>query len=85
MAIASNKYVHFLIDMDGRPQRCRVSFGALAMLEGFDLPYAHRDQSIRIFIKHRRVIEAIARKKIFSIKPPTDWVLITAEDLDLTP
>jgi hypothetical protein len=31
MAIASDKYVHFQLDIDGRlPQRCRVSFAALA-------------------------------------------------------
>jgi hypothetical protein len=44
MAIASDKYIHFLIDTDGRPQRCRVTFGALAMLEGYEIPYVHRDQ-----------------------------------------
>ncbi len=85
MAIASDKYIHFLIDTNGSPQRCRVSFGALAMLEGYEIPYVHRDLSMRIFIRHRRVIEAIARRKISNIKLPAEWILITPEDLDLTP
>jgi hypothetical protein len=86
MAIASDRYVHFQLDMDGRlPQRCRVTFTALAAIEGTGPLHAHRDQSMRLFMKHRRRIEAIATKKSFLVKEPTKWVSIAAEDLDLTP
>jgi hypothetical protein len=86
MAIASDKYVHFQLDMEGRPpQRCRVSFAALAALEGIGPLHAHRDQSMRFFMKHRRLIEAIATRKSSLVKEPTKWVSIAAEDLALMP
>jgi hypothetical protein len=86
MAIASERYVHFLIDVPGRlPQRCRVSFAALATLEGIGLLNAHRDQSMRVFMKHRRLIEAVARRKQFLSQDQAKWLLIAMEDLDLTP
>jgi hypothetical protein len=82
MAIASERYVHFLIDLDGRlPQRCRVSFLALAFLEGSSPLDAHRDQCIRLFMKHRRVIEDIARRKSLLLREPAKWVSIAAGDL----
>jgi hypothetical protein len=86
MAVATERYVHFLIDVNGKPpQRCRVSFAALATLEGVIALTAHREQCMRLFMKHRRVIEAIARMKLSELQQPTTWVTIAAEDLDLTP
>jgi hypothetical protein len=86
MAIASERFVHFLIDVCGMPpQRCRVSFSALAILEGISLLNAHRDQSMRLFMKHRRLIEDVARRKLFLSKEPAKWISIVAEDLNLTP
>jgi hypothetical protein len=85
MAIASERYVHFLVDLSGRlPQRCRVSFTALAILEGVSILNAHREQSMRLFMKHRRLIEDVARRKLFLTKEPAKWISVVAEDLDLT-
>ena len=84
MAAENEKYVHFLLDVGGRPpQRCRVSFTALALLEGVCIPDVDRHQSMQIFMKHRELIEAIAKRKLFLSKEPAKWVSI-AED-DLTP
>lgn len=82
VVIASERYVHFLVDLDGRlPQRCRISFLALAFLEGSSPLDAHRDQSMRLFMKHRRVIEDIARRKTLLLKEPAQWVSVAAGDL----
>jgi hypothetical protein len=55
------------------------------MLDGTFALSAYREQSMRLFMKHRRVIEAIARMKSSALEEPTKWVTIAAEDLDLTP
>ncbi|MEH2469246.1 hypothetical protein V1281_001501 [Nitrobacteraceae bacterium AZCC 2161] len=82
MAVAGERFVHFLLDLDGSPpQRCRVSFAALALLEEMVPLSAHRDQSMRIFRKHRRMIEGIARTKVSTLKAPTKWISILAGDL----
>jgi hypothetical protein len=82
MAIASERFVHFLVDVPGRvPQRCRVSFTVLAILEGTGVLNAHRDQSMRLFMKHRRLIEAADRRKLFLAKEPAKWISVAAEDL----
>lgn len=86
MAVATERYVHFLLDLNGRPpQRCRVSFTALAALEGTGELTTHREQSMRLFMKHRRFIESIARMKWSGLAEPTKWVTVAAEDLDLMP
>jgi hypothetical protein len=86
MAVASERFVHFLVDLNGKPpQRCRVSFAALTILEGASILNAHRDQSMRLFIKHRRLIEAVARRKVLLATEKAKWISIAAEDLDLRP
>ena len=84
MALAGERFVHFLVDLDGRPpQRCRISFTALAIMEGGVPLGAHRDQAMRVFIKHRRMIEAIARIKISRLTEPAKWISIGVDDLTL--
>jgi hypothetical protein len=86
MAIASERYVHFLLDLAGRPpQRCRVSLRALATLEGICPSTAHPAHSTGLFLRHRGIIEATARMKLSEEKEPTKWVTVAAEDLELPP
>ena len=86
MAVASERYVHFLVDVTGRPpQRCRVSLGALATLEGICPANALLLQATRLFLKYRRVIESAAKMKLYAAKEPTRWITIAADDLDLAP
>jgi hypothetical protein len=87
MAVASERYVHFLLDLAGRPpQRCRVSLRALATLEGTCPTTTQLAHSTGLFLKHRRAIEATARMKLSDAKEkePPKWVTVAAEDLDLT-
>jgi hypothetical protein len=82
MAVASERYVHFLLDQEGKPpQRCRVSFAALTLTEWPAQPIANRHQSVRVFMKHRWMIEAIARIKLSRMKDPTKWISIEADDV----
>jgi hypothetical protein len=84
MVFASERYVHFLIDVAGTlPQRCRVSMSALASLEGICPTTAQLDQATRLFLKHRSVIETTARVKLSAAKEPTKWLTIAADDLDV--
>lgn len=84
MAVASERYVHFLLDLARRPpQRCRVSLRALAMLEGTSGAELH--QFTILFLKHRGIIEATARMKLSEQRESTKWVTVAAEDLDLPP
>jgi hypothetical protein len=85
MTLVTEQYVHFLLDVNGRPpQRCRVSFAALAALEGtYPATANNRDQCTRLFMKHRRLIEAIARMKFSGLTESTTWVTVEAEDLTL--
>lgn len=82
MAVASERYVHFLLDQEGKPpQRCRISFAALTLIEWPDQPIANRNQSVRVFMKHRWMIEAIARIKLSRMKERSKWVSIDADDV----
>jgi hypothetical protein len=86
MVFASERYVHFLVDMTGRPpQRCRVSLGALATLEGICPTTARLDHASRLFLKHRPTIEALARMKLASTREPGKWLTIATDDVDLPP
>lgn len=84
MAVASERYVHFLLDLAGRPpQRCRVSMRALATLEGICPTTAQLHHSTGLFLKHRGKIEATARMKLSGQNEAPKWVTVAAEDLDL--
>ncbi len=86
MVSASERYVHFLVDLSGRPpQRCRVSLRALAALEGSCPFTTELDQATRLFLKHRRLIEAVARMKLSKAKDPAKWLTIAVDDVDLRP
>jgi hypothetical protein len=86
MAVVSERYVHFLLDLAGRPpQRCRVSLRALASLEGIRPSTAQLQHSRGLFLKHRGIIEATARMKLSEEKETSEWVTVAAEDLDLPP
>lgn len=86
MVFASERYVHFLVDVAGRPpQRCRVSLGALANLEGRCPTTARLDQASRLFLKHRPTIEALAQMKLASAKEPMKWLTIATDDVDGRP
>lgn len=86
MAVASERYVHFLVDVSGRlPQRCRVSLAALAALEGTCPINTQLDRATGLFLKHRRMIEAVARIKLSDAKEPTKWLTIAADDVNSTP
>jgi hypothetical protein len=81
MAVASERYVHFLLDHERGPQRCRVSFAALTIIEWPDEPIVHRHHALRIFMKNRWMIEAIARIKLSRTKEPMKWISIDADDV----
>jgi hypothetical protein len=86
MAVASERFVHFLVDLNGKPpQRCRVSFAALDILEGASILKAHRDQSMRLFMKHRRLIEAVARRKVLLATEKAKWIIYCGRGLGPTP
>jgi hypothetical protein len=82
MAVANERYVHFLLDQERGPaQRCRISFAALTLIEWPDEPIIHRHHSLRIFMKHRWMIEEIARIKLTRMKEPMKWISIDAGDV----
>jgi len=84
MAVASERYVHFLVDVSSRlPQRCRVSLAALAALEGACPTSTHLSRATPLFLKHRRTIEELARGKLNAAKEPVKWISISACDADV--
>jgi hypothetical protein len=86
MVFASERFVHFLVDIPGRsPQRCRISLLALATLEGMCPDTAQLDQSTVLFLKHRRTIEKIALMKSAATAGPTRWVTVSVGDLRYRP
>jgi hypothetical protein len=86
MAFASERYVHFLLDIAGRPpQRCRVSFSALAILEGIHPVPTPPHRATALFLKHRKTIEAVAREKFKSSAYPQAWISVDADDVDASP
>ncbi len=83
--MTSERYVHFLVKVtSGLPQRCRVSLRVLATLDGTCPISAQLEQATRLFLKHHRMIESLARRKLSSSKEPMKWVTIAANDLDPT-
>jgi hypothetical protein len=74
-------FIHFLIDFGGTPQKARVTVAALLSKERLKFGDASHDQLIRIFIKHRVQIEAVALSKMQRDDVSPDGVTVTTEDL----
>jgi hypothetical protein len=81
MAVASERYVHFLLRP---PQRCRVSLSALAALAGICPRTAHPAHSTGLFLKHHGDYRGNRADEVVRAEP-TKWVTVAAEDLDLPP
>jgi hypothetical protein len=83
MVVAGGDYVHFVVEYDGKIEKCRVTETALLNRERMSRKDAGHAQLIAIFVRHRAEIEHLALAKLQREGHSDRGVVVTTEDLNL--